>query len=287
MTTPGIVQNPWSSMFPADTRAIVSAIVGGAPFSRACTPLPTQRTSVAFGTLDPADPEWGAELDPIPDLSGPQSAYEVAVSRLAGTILISQESIADTDFPVTQQTEQVLRDTFSAKLDRDLIGAAGPAPTPTGILSVAAASDGTDLLAAAVKAKADIGTAGGQASHIALSPHFLGQLEDERAVNGEQLYPDAGTTFAGLATVSTVAATQPFVFDRSRCWLVVRRDFTADSSDQTDSAWSHYALSLRVIGRFALAIPQPSKACRKLTVAGIAPTGGEARPSSSGKRAAA
>ena len=53
---------------------------------------------------------------------------------------------------------------------------------------------------------------------------------------------------------------------------MVNRDFTADLSDQPDSAWSRYALSLRIVGRFALAIPQPLKATRKLTVAGVAPT---------------
>ena len=47
----------------------------------------------------------------------------------------------------------------------------------------------------------------------------------------------------------------------------------ADLSNQTDSAWSHYATSLRIIGRFALAVPQPGKAVRKLTVAGVALVG--------------
>ena len=168
-------------------------------------------------------------------------------------------------------TEQVLQDTFSHKLDKDLIGAAGPAPMPTGLLSVAAAADGTDIELAAVAAKAAIGTAGGQASHFVVSPHHLGQLEAARDTTGRPLYPDAATTFAGLTTVQAVAATQPFVIDKTRCWLVVRRDFVADTSDQTDSAWSHYAISLRIVGRFALAIPQPSKAARKLTVAGVAP----------------
>jgi HK97 family phage major capsid protein len=280
---PGIVQNPWSALFPADVQPIVSAIVGGAPFSRSCTPLPTQRTAVAFPVLDTADPAWLAELEQIPDLGATQSSYEVAVSKLAGTILIAQESIDDATYPVTAETEQILVDTFSHKLDKDLIGAAGPAPVPTGILSVAAASDGADLELAAVKAKADIGGAGGIASHIAMSPYFLGELEAARDTLGRGLYPDAASTFAGLTTVVSVGATQPFVFDRSRCWLVVRRDFVADFSNQTDSAWSHYAVSLRVIGRFALAIPQPNKAVRKLTVAGAAPVASASEAKRGGK----
>ena len=142
---------------------------------------------------------------------------------------------------------------------------------------MATASDGTDLLLAAVKAKADIGTSGGTATHIALSPHFVGQLESVKDTTGAQLYPDAATTFAGLATVDTVAATQPFMFDKSRCWLVLRSDFMAEINEYADAAWSRFAVSLRIVGRFALAIPQPLKATRKLTVAGVAPTGQAAR----------
>ena len=186
----GVRQPPWPGAFGPDfQRNVLSAIVGGAPFSRACTPLPTQRTAVAFGMLDPADPAWIAELDQIPDLAGSQSTYEAAVSKLAGTILISRESFDDADFPVTQATEQVLQDTFSHKLDKDLIGAAGPAPIPTGLLSVAAAADGTDIELAAVAAKASIGTAGGQASHFVVSPHHLGQLEAARDTTGAPAVP--------------------------------------------------------------------------------------------------
>jgi HK97 family phage major capsid protein len=270
MTTPappGVVQPPWPGAFGTDfQRNVLSAIVGGSPFSRSCSPLPTQRTAVAWGVLDTNDPEWGAELDPVPDLSKGQDVYEVGVSRLSGSILISQESIDDADFPVTASVTQAIQDTFSAKLDKDLIGAAGPAPTPTGILAVAAEVSAADWQLAAVAAKAAMATAGGAASHIALSPAVLGQIEAERDDLGRQLYPDAATTFAGLATVVAVNATQPVVYDQSRCWLVVRRDFSAETSRETASAWEHYAVSLRIVGRFALAVPQPSRAARKLKV---------------------
>ena len=287
MTTPGIVQPPWPAVFPPDAQArILAVITGGAHFAAACTPLPTNRSAVAFPILDSADPAWSSEMGLIPDLAPTQTAYQVAVSRLNGSLLISRESIEDTAFPVTAQTEAAIQERFSAKLDRDLIGAAGPAPIPTGILSVATASDGTDLLLASVKAKADIGTSGGTATHIALSPHFVGELESLKDTTGAQLYPDASTTFAGLATVVTVAATEPFIFDQSRCWLVLRNDFLAELNEYADAAWSRFAVSLRIVGRFALAVPQPLKAVRKLTVAGVAPVA-EDQPAqaSTGKRA--
>ena len=106
--------------YPADIQARVLAVVtGGAPFAGTCTRLPTNRSKVAFPILDSADPAWSAELDLIPDLAPTQTAYEVAVSRLNGSLLISRESIDDTDYPVTAQTEVAIQERFSAKLDRD------------------------------------------------------------------------------------------------------------------------------------------------------------------------
>ena len=109
-------------------------------------------------------------------------------------------------------------------------------------------------------------TAGGTATHITFSPAVLGAIESERDDLGRQLYPFAAQQFAGLQTVSAVGATQPVVYARDRVWLVVRRDFSVEFSRETDSAWRHYAQSLRVVARFALAVPQPSKACRKLAL---------------------
>jgi hypothetical protein len=278
--SPGVIRPPWSTMFPAHVVAIVSAIVGGSPFARSLTPLPTNRSSVSFPQIDPDDPEWLAELGQIPALNADQSEYEVAVSKLAGTILISRESIDDTDFPVTQQTEQIISDTFSAKLDRDFIGGSGVAPIPQGILGVADEVTGRDWLAATVKAKAEIATAGGVASHVALSPAIIGELEGTRDEIGHQLYPDAATVFGGLETVSAPAATVPVVYDSSRLWLAIRRDFVADFSDQVSEAWNRYATSLRIVGRFALAAPLPSRSVRKLKVVEEPGARGAARPKS-------
>ncbi len=271
---PGITQPPWSTMFPAQVVAIVSAIVGGSPFARSLRPLPTNRSSVSFPQLDPDDPERVAELGVIPQLTPDASEYEVAVSKLAGSILISRESMDDTDFPVTEQTEQILRDTFSAKLDRDFIGGTGPHPTPTGILAVAAEVTGADWYEAVVKAKAQIATAGGEASHVALSPAVIGDLENIRDDVGHPLFPDASTMFAGLETVSAVAATQPVCYAADRLWLAIRRDFEAQMSDQVSEAWNRYATSLRIVGRFALAAPLPSRSVRKLAVTATAASTG-------------
>jgi len=263
----GITQAAWPGTFPAEVRPIVSAIIGGAPFARSLTPLPTSRTAAVFPLVeDVTDPAWGGELSEVPVLDLESGEYDAAVSRLSGSILISQESLDDADWPVSQQVEQVLQDTFSAKLDRDFIGGAGPHPVPTGILNVAAEAAGADWLAAAIKAKAEIAARGGTASHFAVSPGTLGAIEDERDEIGRQLYPDAATIFAGLETVSAVAATQPVVYDSSRLWLVISRDFSAEMSAQVSEAWNRFAQSLRIVGRFALAAPMPARSVRKLAV---------------------
>jgi hypothetical protein len=262
-----VTQATGPSAFPVDIRPVISAIVGGAPFARSLTPLPTARTGVVFPLAnDVSEPAWGKELDVIPALDLDSGEYDAAVSRLSGRILVSRESLDDTEYPVTAQVEQVLQDKFSNKLDRDFIGGTGPHPVPTGILAVAAEVTGADLELAAVAAKAQIGTSGGLADSIALSPELIGELESARDEIGRPLYPEASERFAGLATVQAVAATQGIVYDSTRLWLVINRDFVAEMTPYTDEAWSRYAESLRIVARFALAAPMPVKSVRKLKV---------------------
>jgi HK97 family phage major capsid protein len=263
----GITQANWPASFPADVQPVISAIVGGAPFARSLSPIPTRRTAATFPLVeDVSQPAWGGELSEVPVLDLDSGEYDAAVSRLSGSILISQESISDSDWPLTPQIEAVLRDTFSAKLDRDFISGTGPHPTPTGILAVASAVDGLDLELAAAKAKGQIGTAGGHADCIALSPALIAELESARDSLGRALYPEAEDEFAGLTTVRSVAATQAVVYDSTRLYLVINRDFTVDYSAQVSEAWNRFAQSMRVVARFALAAPMPSKSVRKLTV---------------------
>jgi Phage capsid family len=264
---PGVTQADWPASFPLEVRPIISAIVAGSPFARSLTPLPTARTGVTFPLVnDVDDPAWGGELSDVPVLQLEAGEYNLAVSRLSGSILISQESIDDADWPVSAQTQQVIEDTFSARLERDFLGGAGPFPTPTGILAVASEVSGADLELAAVAAKGQIGTAGGEADSITMSPTLIAGLESARDEIGRSLYPDAGTTFAGLATVRSVAATTAVVYDSRRLWLVIGREFTAQMTPFVSEAWNKFAQSLRIVGRFALAAPMPNKSVRKLKV---------------------
>ena len=269
----------WVSLLPPISRRCISAIVGQAPFARSLTPLPTNRASVVFPIASDVDePAWGKELDLVPTLDIDSGEYDVAVSRLSGSILLSKESVDDTDYPLDTSVEQVIKDKFSFKLDRDFISGTGPFPSPTGILAVAGEVAGEDLELAAIKAKAEIGTAGGAATSIALNPNTIGELESARDDIGRALYPDAGTRFAGLETITAVSASQPVVYDATRLWLVISREFTTDFSDQVSEAWNKYATSMRIVGRFALAAPLPVQSVRKLAV-----SGGPARAASKAK----
>ena len=117
----------------------------------------------------------------------------------------------------------------------------------------------------------------GTATHIAMTPAVLGQQKSLGDTQSHPLYPEAGTTFAGLTTVTAVSASQPFIFDSSWLFLVRRSDFSVDLSDQTEEAWSHCGLSLRLVGRFTVAAPAPVMTLRKLTVSGVAPSATESK----------
>jgi HK97 family phage major capsid protein len=249
---------------------IVATIITGSPVCNSLSRLNTLRGAVAFPRVTELDdPEWVDEMGLIPLLGSETDAYLRAAHKLAGTVLISLESIEDSDFPVTQQTEQVLRDSFSAKLDRDIVNGSGQDPIPEGLESVAAAVAGDDLWAATTAAKAEINGMGGSASHIALSPAAIGAEEGRRDEEGRPLWPDGLSTFAGLAVISAPAVTgQPLVYDSGRLWLVVRRDFSADLSREYAPAFDRYAAALRLVGRFNVACPDPGRSLRKLNVGG-------------------
>ena len=195
---PGITQPPWASMFPAQVVAIVSAIVGGAPFARSLTPLPTNRASVSFPQLDPEDPEWVAELGVIPLLT-PDTERVRGGGIQAGRVDPDQPGEhrghrfpghpADRADPPRHVSAPSSTATSSAAPGRTR---SRPASWPWPPRSPA-----IDWYDAAIKAKAEIATAGGEASHVAFSPAVIGELEGTRDEIGHPLFPDAGTHSPG------------------------------------------------------------------------------------------
>jgi len=100
------------------------------------------------------------------------------------------------------------------------------------VFGVAAASNGTSLWGAVHAAKADIISAGGGPTTLALPPSAI--VAEESCVDGEDrpLYPNGLTTYAGLdlVAVPTMAAAEGLVYDRTGTYLVVAQDFKVTPS---------------------------------------------------------
>jgi hypothetical protein len=101
------------------------------------------------------------------------------------------------------------------------------------------------------------------------------------------LYPDGIGAAFGLTEVGCTQITDTIVYDATRLFLIARTaDFEIALSQ--DYFFDSDSAALRVRGRFAVGMPVPNKTARKITVAGVAPTGAEDQPqqqASTGKRA--
>jgi len=135
------------------------------------------------------------------------------------------------------------------------------------VIASAPASGGTDLVEAVADAIADIGEAGGQATHLVLSPRAALTEASRPANDGHPLYPQGLTNLLGVEVAQVPGrGTDALVIDASRCFLVVARDFRVTASDQYAPAFKADKTALRVTGRFACAIPLPNAAIRKLAI---------------------
>jgi HK97 family phage major capsid protein len=190
---------------------------------------------------------------------------------LAGIVLVSRESIEDaagagTAWPQSE-TARVIQDAFSHDLDAGLINGDGQPPNPTGVLGVADAVTADALVPAAAAALAAIGEAGGQASHLALSPTAYATEAARTGNDGHPIWPGRLTDIFGLRLVPVPGLTLPLVYDAHRVRLLASRDLAVDYSTHYAPAFRTDSVALRISGRFNVAIPTPGKAIRQLTVA--------------------
>ena len=135
------------------------------------------------------------------------------------------------------------------------------------------AVDATDLSGAITAAIGAIGNAGGTATMIAAKPSLFAEQRNIKATgSGEFLYPlGVGAQF-GLTEVGVPELLDCLVYDASRLFLIARTtDFEVAMSQ--DYFFDSDSAAIRVRGRFAVGMPVPLKAARKITVAGVAPTG--------------
>lgn len=265
--------------FPADVQArIINLLIDSAPFAASLTRQPTNRSSVAWPTAKPSNAAWLAELQPFPEADMGDDAYVVGVAKLGQVLDMSNESVGDSSINLSNELARLLRDGVSRDLDLGLLLGGGP-PEPVGVIGVAAEAAGEDLLTAVTVARGEIGDAGGGANTIAWSATGLAEADATRDLQGQLVYPNGFAAATGLTPVVVPQLATPLVYDKSRCFLVVRNDVAVDMSRD----WHFHldALSLRVKGRFAAAIPDPNKAIRKLAIGARAATAGTARHTAS------
>lgn len=262
--------------FPHDVVSqILNVGLAGAPIFDSLTRRTTSRGSLVFATGDPSGFDWTAELGEIPAVDPGDDSAVVSVTKLAGMLLLSNESIADPDLNLTGEVGRLVRESMAAKADVDLLyGVTTPAPeAPVGVFDDLAVVDAITLRAAVLDAAAAIMGAGGMPNVVLLSPALwaaeMTRREAQAAATGP-LFSDLGLPLE-VKVAHTLKATDALVLDNTGCFAVVRNDFSIEASGTSGDAWTHDGVSLRIKARLAMAIPSPSKHARALTVTPAAP----------------
>jgi len=257
-------------LHPPEVAKIINLLLEGSPFAGSLTRYPTTRSEVAFPTISPTAPAWTAEGAALPVIGLGDAAAIYVIKKLGEILLLSNESISDTDVNLTQQVGNMLKDAAGPELDRGLLYGT-LAAEPSGVVPAAAAADATDLAGAITLAIGQIGDAGGTATHLAMKPSILVKHRNDRDTQSRPLWPDGIGGHFGLTEVPVPNLADALVYDATRAYLLVRtQDFEVALSG--DYAFNTDQAAMRVRGRFAVGIPAPTKTVRKVTVAGVAPT---------------
>jgi hypothetical protein len=217
------------------------------------------------------EPDWAAELEVLTVGQAVTTAPAVAPAAIVSSLIISDESAADTDFPLAAMLTDALRRDVVAKASADTINApaVANAAAPTPIYPQLANVSGETLRAAVLGAYGEIVRNGGMPTDVVVSPELFVAEAGREGTAGPVL--NAGAMFADLGLGVHVApglkAEQGMVLDRSGAYTLLRRDVSAESTRYSPEAWSRRATELRITARLAVAIPRPSESARSLTVA--------------------
>ena len=273
MTTPaGITTGGFAGYpFPPQVQAqVINLLISGAPFAASLTRQPTTRSSIAWPTAKPTGFAWLDELSPFPVVDVGDDAYVVAIAKIGGIVDLSNEAVSDNSINLSASVGTVLQDSLSRDLDLGLLNGSGP-PEPVGVVGVAPAALGADLLAQVTAAKGSIGDAGGTPTALAISATALAAEDARTGTTGDLIYDSGFAAAMGLVPVVVPALAEPLVYDQSRCYLAVRNDVMVEAS--RDWHFDRDATSIRVKARVTAAIPDPAKAIRKLSVTATRATG--------------
>jgi HK97 family phage major capsid protein len=249
---------------------IASAIIGGSPFASTLTRRPA-RGNLAIPTVNAVTGQgWVAEGADLPDVSLDTGSEIVVTKKLGGIVGLTNESIEDTTLNLTEEVRRVVVDAFSGDLDDGLIHGDGTLNTPTGVLARAADVTGPTLTEAIGVAMAEMGEAGGNPTHVAMSPTAAVDEATRTDTQGRPLY-DGGRLpdLFGLTVVRVPGLEQPMVYDARSTFLVVARDFAVRISQDYAPAFKADKTALRLTGRFGVGIPTLAKSVRKVVVGAV------------------
>ena len=265
---------------PADVQLnIVNRLLGGAPFARSLDPLSTGSGHVTWPTAGPTGGGWTAEGAPLPTVDINGATYTAVARKLAGLFEITSEMVGDASFNVASALGSVIADRLGVQLDDGVIrGGGDPEDSPVGVWGFAPAVDDAPLWPGIWSAVGSLGDAGGMATHVALRPSTWAAEAARTDDVGRPLYPDGLVTAGGLSFVQcpSLAATECLIYDSRTVRLVVRRDFALEGD--RSAGFARDVMVYRLIGRFAVGVPVPTKGIRKLTIADAAPAAGAPKP---------
>jgi hypothetical protein len=240
------------------------------PLLGALTILPTARHAVSFPYADLSLADWVAELAQIPAMSIDDTAPVVAPAKLAGTFLLSSESLDDADFPVASFINSAINRSVVRKASHDVVyGVGGNAAAPVGFFSGLPAVPAATLRAGVIAAVSSIARNYGSATTVVVSPELWAAEADRR--EGLAVASSGPLTmFSDLGVETTMSASlapaDALVLDKTRAFLVLRRDIKIASSQFTTAAFNADATQVRVIARLAGAVPRPLEGGRSITV---------------------
>jgi Phage capsid family len=270
---PGYTKANWDSrIWPADVVAyLLSKLLTGSPFANALTAAPTTSGQMVWPLVWPEGAAWLSELQLIPSATPNGKVYTVGVCKIANRVLLSNESIDDTGFPLANATGRAIADSLGPKLDSDfLYGEGGLAPK--GVWDNApAAAEATDFRSAAISAWGELADAGAQVETIIVCarPRTIAAEWSRVDDYGQPLHgdgpTDALTLGPGIVCLPVPMLEPPDVLalNRSLVFRVIRDDFRINSADD----FERDRRQRRVIDRFAVAAPVPEKSLRKVTIA--------------------
>ena len=259
-----------SKVFASDVVSeILNTGLAAAPIFSAFTERRTDRQSVTFPTGDPSGFDWIADLDTIPAVDPGDGALVASVAKIAGMLLLSNESITDSELNLTSEVGRLIAESMAPKADTELVygppaaNAAAPAGFYAGLTKVTKPT----LRAAVVDAASGIMAAGGTPNVVLLSPALWADEVNRREATtaGSGLLDDLGIPLT-VGVAATLKPTDALVFDRAGCFGILRTDFSIEASTEAGDAWTKDGVSLRVKARLGAAIPAPAKHARSIAV---------------------